>query len=79
MSLGDKDNLGEQWFNRKNSQAERQVLFHLEQELDTTVQFEHGDELGGGLKASQLWVMRILLGRLFRERLVLGQVVKLYA
>ena len=79
MSLGDDDNLGEQWFNRENSQAEHRSLFPLEREFDATLRFEHGDESDGGLKASHLWVMRILLGRLFRECLVLGCAVKMYA
>lgn len=79
MSLGDEDNVGQQWFNRENSQAERQSLFRLERELDVTLRFEHGDGSGGGMKVSQLWVTRILLGRLFKERLVLRWVVKIYA
>ena len=78
MSLGNEDNLGEQWFNRENSQTEHWSLFCLERELDTTLRFEHGDESGGALKASQLWVTGILLGRLFRERLVLSRAVKMY-
>ena len=79
MLLGDEDNLGEQWLNRENSQVEHRSLFHLEWELDATLWFEHGDGSGGGLKASQLLVTHIVLGRLFRERLVLGQAVKMYA
>jgi hypothetical protein len=51
----------------------------MEWELDVALRFDHGDRLGGGLKANQLYVMCILLGRLFRERLVLRQVVKMYA
>ena len=70
---GDRDNLGEQWFNMENSQAECRSLFHLERELDVTLQFEHGNGSGGGLRASQLWVMHILLGRLFKECLILGR------
>lgn len=37
MPLGDNDNLGEQWFNRENSQAEWRSLFRLERELDVTL------------------------------------------
>lgn len=62
-----------------NSQGKHRSLFYLECELEATLQFEHGDRLGGGLRASQLWVMHILLGRMFRERLVLDRAVKLYA
>ena len=54
-------------------------MFHLEWELDTTLQFEHGDGTSTGLRESQLWVTCILLGRLFRERLVLDRAVKMYA
>ena len=44
-----------------------------------TLWFEHGDELGGGVKVSHLWLMQIMLGRLFIERLLLEQEVKMYA
>lgn len=37
--------------------------------------FEHS----GSQRASQLWVTRIFLGRLFRERLTLGREVKSFA
>ena len=37
MLLGVEDNLGEQWFNRENSQAERRLMFLLEWELDATL------------------------------------------
>lgn len=76
---GDGDNSGERWFNMENSQVERRSMFHLECELDASLQFEYGGGQGGGPRPSQLWVTCIVLGRLFRERLVLGQVVKLYA
>lgn len=69
------DNSGERWFNLENSQAERRLLLRLEHELDASLLFEHG----GGPRVRQLWVMRILLGWLFRVRLVLGQAIKLYA
>ena len=52
MPLGDEENMGEQWCNKENSQAERQSLFCLERELDVTLQSEHGDDPGSGLKAS---------------------------
>ena len=42
--------------------------------MDATLLFEHG----GNRQASQLWVTRILLGRLFREILSLGRAVKLF-
>jgi hypothetical protein len=69
---GGKFNLGEHWFNLETSPVKRRVLFQLEREMDATLTFEHG----GGLRASQLWVTRILLGGLFRKRLTLGQAVK---
>lgn len=66
---------GECWFTMETSPAERQALFRLEKELEATLLFEHG----GDCRASPLWVTRILLGRLFHERLSLGRVVKLFA
>ena len=72
---GGGENPGERWFNLENSYAERCSLLRLKRELDASLIFEHG----GGQRASQLWVTRILLGRLFRERLVLGRGVKMYA
>ena len=62
----------------ESSQAEHRSLFHIEHELDATLQFKHGGGSGGRLRVSQLWVMHILLGRIFRECLVLGRAVKLY-
>lgn len=67
-------NSGERWFNMETTPAERCAMFDLEREMDATLIFEHG----GGQKASQLWVTRILLGTLFREQLVLGHVVKTF-
>lgn len=68
-------NPGEHWFNQETSPAERRAMFWLERELEATLKFEHG----GGQQASPLWVTRILLGWLFRERLALGHAVKVYA
>ena len=47
----------------------------LEGELNATLLFEHG----GHQPASMLWVARILLNRLFCERLALGRTVKVFA
>lgn len=69
---GDEVNPGERWLDLETSSVERRALFRLEREMDATLMFEHG----GGLRASQLWVTRILLGRLFRERLTLGRAIK---
>ena len=66
---------GERWFNQETSTAEQRALFQLEKELEPTFRFEHG----GRKQASPLWVTRILLGQLFRERLALGQAVKAFA
>ena len=63
----------------ENSQAERRSLLHLECELDASLPFEHDGGQGGGLRASQWWVIRILLGWLIREHMVFGRAVKLYA
>lgn len=71
---GREVNLGERWFIMETSLTERRALFCLEKEMETTLLFEHG----GSRRASQLWVTRILLGRLFRERLSLSRVVKSY-
>lgn len=49
---------------------EQRALFRLEKELEATLRFEHG-----GWKHAN----RILLGHLFRERLALGWVVKVFA
>lgn len=62
------ENPGERWFNLENTPAERQSLLRLEQELNASLWFEQG----GGQRAIPLWVTPILLGRLFRECLVLG-------
>ena len=74
-STRDEISSGEHWFNQETSSAERRAMFQLERELETTLKFEHG----GGQQASPLWVTRILLGRLFKEQLALGHVVKVYA
>lgn len=66
---------GERWFTMENSPAERRALSRLEKELEATLLFEHGGEH----RANPHWVTRILLGRLFRERLSLGRVVKSHA
>ena len=66
---------GEHWFTMETSPAERRVLFRLEKELEATLLFEHG----GSCRANPLSVTRILLGRLFRERLSLGRAVKSFA
>ena len=47
----------------------------LEGELNSTLLFEHG----GRQPTSTLWVSHILLGRLLRERLALGQTVKVFS
>ena len=65
----------ENWFRMENSSEESQSLMRLEGELNATLLFEHG----GLQQASTLWVARILLGQLFRERLPLGRTVKAFA
>ena len=72
---GDEVNPGERWFNLETSPAEWHALFHLEWEMDATLMFEHR----GNQRASQLWVTKIILGRLFRESLIFHWVVKSFA
>ena len=69
------DDPGERWFRQKNSRAEILTLTRLEDDLNSTLLFEHG----GGQRASQLWIARILLGRLSWERTVLGKTVEVFA
>ena len=54
---------------------EIRTLACLEDDLDSTLLFEHG----GDSRASQLWNTRILLGRLSRERKALGKAVEVFA
>ena len=54
---------------------EQRALSRLEKELEATLLFEHGGEH----RASPHWVTRILLSRLFWERLSLGRAVKSHA
>lgn len=54
---------------------ERRAMFQLERELEATLKFEHG----GRQQASPLWVTRILLRWLFKERLALRRAIKAYA
>ena len=49
-------------------------MFRLEREMDATLMFEYGR----WQQASPLWVTQILLGRLFKEWLALGRVVKAF-
>ena len=72
---GGEVNQGECWFNLETSSVERRALFRLEREMDATLMFEYG----GSQRESQLWVTKILLGRLFQERLSLGRAVKSFA
>ena len=51
----------------------------LERELEAALNFEHMDGEDGGSKVHPIWLTLILLGRLFRERQVLGWAVKMYA
>lgn len=65
----------ETWFRMENSTEEARALTHLEGELSCTLLFEHG----GRQTTSSLWVVHILLGRLFWERLSLGRIVEAFA
>ena len=68
------EDVGERWFSLENLPAEIRSLTRLEREIKSSVRFEHG----GGQSANLLWVVRILLGRLFRERLALGRAVEVF-
>lgn len=65
----------ERWFNQETSTVEQRDSFRLEKELEATLGFEHGRRQ----QASPLWVTRIMLGRLFKERLDLGRAIKAFA
>ena len=54
-------------------------MLRLERELEATLTFEHSDGEDSGLKVQPVWITRILLGRLLRERQALGWAVKMYA
>lgn len=58
---GGEVNPGEHWFTMETPLVKCRALFCLEKEMEATLMFEHG----GSHRASQLWVTRILLGRLF--------------
>lgn len=69
------EDLAETWFYLENSTEQARALTRLEGELSTTLLFEHG----GRQTVIPLWVVYILLGYLFRERLALGQMVESFA
>lgn len=66
---------GERRFTMENSIAEHRALFRLKKELEATLLFQHGKKY----RANPNWVTRILLSRLFRERLSLSSAVKSFA
>ena len=57
------EDLGERWFSLENSPVEILSLTRLEGEMNSSLLSEHG----GGQCANPLWVVCILLGRLFHE------------
>lgn len=65
----------ERWFRQENSRAEIRTLSHMEDDLNSALLFEHG----GGQRAGQLWITRILLGRLSWEWTALGKAVEVFA
>ena len=70
----DEEDLGERRFHQENSRAEIHTLSCLEDDLNSTLLFEHG----GGQRASELWLTRILLGHLSRERTTLGKAMEVF-
>ena len=77
--MEDPNEQGEVWFNQDNSAVERCSMLQLERDLEASLIFEHLDGEDSGPKVQPVWITHILLGRLFRERQVLGWVVKMYA
>jgi hypothetical protein len=71
---GDEDP-EERWFRQDNSRAETCTLTRLEGDLNLALLFEQG----GGQRASQLWITRILMGRLSRERTTMGKAMEVFA
>ena len=66
---------GEWWFHQENSHAEICTLSRMENDLNSTLLFEHS----GGQGASQLWITCILLEHLSQERTALGKAVEVFA
>ena len=77
--LEDPDKQGEISFNQENSAVERRSTLRLERELETALAFEHSDGEDSGMKIKPIWITRILLGHLFKERKALGKAVKQFA
>ena len=71
---GDDDSR-ERWFCQDNSRAEIHTLTRLEDDLNSTLLFKHG----GGRRASQLCITRILMGCLSQGRMALGKAVEVFA
>ena len=67
--------LEESYYNMKNTATDRRILAHLEKELQVAFCFEDGN----GRPVNYLWVVHILLGRLFHERTALGRAIKQFA
>ena len=61
-------NLAKRCYNTKNFVMECRTLSRLEHELDAAFRFEQE----GGKGASPVWVTRIRLSRLLKERMALG-------
>ena len=73
------DEQGEAWFKLENSAAERRSMLRLERDMEAALNFEHSDGKDSGPKVHPIWITRILLGLLFRERQALRRAVKMYA
>lgn len=71
---GEKDP-GERWFRQENSRVEIYILTLLEDNLNSSLLFEHG----GGQRASPLWIACILLRCLSWDWLALGWAVEVFA
>ena len=71
---GDEDP-GERWFRQENTRVDIRILACMEDDLNPALLFEHG----GSQWASQLWITRILLGRLSWERKTLGKAMEFFA
>ena len=66
---------GERWFRQENTEAEIRTLARLEDDLNSALLSEHGVDS----RASQLWITRILPGKLSPEHKALGKAVEVFA
>ena len=72
---GGSVSLAEQCFIAENTVDERRIMINLEKTMQAALSFaEGGDEL-----ENSPWIIRILLGRMIRERTEIGKAIKALA